>query len=75
MKLSDIKIGQTVRVIKLETEKRTTERLNNMGLINGVRITLKRKAPLGDPLQIKLRDFYLAIRVVDANKITVEECE
>lgn len=72
MKLSQIEIGQTVKVKSIQTSKQTTERLNNIGLTNGVSVMLVRKAPFGDPIQIKLRNFYLAIRICDADKIMVE---
>ena len=44
-----------------------------MGLTEGVTVTLVRRAPLGDPLELKVRDFYLAIRSSAAEKIEVEK--
>lgn len=50
-------------------------RLNNMGLVEGITITLVRVAPLKDPVEIKLRDFYLAIRKKQTKKIEVTVLE
>jgi Fe2+ transport system protein FeoA len=75
MKLSRVEVGKTVKIKSIETPKKITERLNNIGLTNGIDVKVIRKAPLGDPLQIKVRDFYLAIRISDADKIMVERDE
>ncbi|MBQ3219934.1 MAG: ferrous iron transport protein A [Clostridia bacterium] len=73
MLLTDLRIGESAKVVALNNPKKIKERLNNIGLTKGVTLTLVRVAPLGDPIQIKLRDFYLAIRLSDANKIQVEK--
>ena len=72
MRLSDMIIGQSKRVIKLNNPADVRIRLNEIGLTEGVKVTLIRKAPLLDPIEIKVRDFYLALRVCDANLIEVE---
>ena len=72
MFLSQIRIGETVKVLALNNPEKIKRRLENMGLTRGAVITLIKKAPFGDPIEIKLRDFYLALRVVDATKIMVE---
>ncbi len=73
MLLSELKIGQEKRVIKISCDDKTKLRLNNMGLTQGVKVKVVRYAPLGDPLEIKVRDFYMAIRKSEAQKITVKD--
>ncbi len=73
MLLSELNIGQEKKVIKINCIDKVKARLNAMGLTEGVKVTLIRIAPLGDPLEIKVRDFYMAIRKNQAEKITVGE--
>ena len=73
MNLSQLKRGDWAKIIKLENDKRTANRLNDMGIIEGVNVKLIRFASFGDPLLIKVRDFVLAIRKDDAQKIMVEK--
>ncbi len=72
MLLSELAIGQEKIVAQINAQKRVVERLYNMGLTTGVKVKLVRRAPFGDPLEIKVRDFYLAIRKSQAEKIVVE---
>ena len=72
MKLSDLKNNQTATVVLVSSQIVAKTRLSHLGLISGVKITVLRRAPFGDPIEIKLRDFCLAIRKSDADKITVE---
>ena len=73
MKLSDLKDNQTATVINVLDTASGKTRLSYLGLIKGVKITLIRRAPFGDPIEIKLRDFLMAIRISDAEKILVEK--
>lgn len=72
MFLSDMKVGEKAKVLSLENPKKIKTRLENVGVTSGVKVTLIRKAPLGDPIEIKVRDFYLALRIADAKKIQVD---
>ena len=72
MLLSEIKCGESCTVVKINNDAKMKSRLNAIGLVDGVKISVIRKAPFGDPILIKLRDFMLAIRLLDASKITVE---
>ncbi len=72
MLLSNFKIGQRGKVKELNNLPVLKSRLNHLGVIEGVKITLVRKAPFGDPFLIKVRDFYLAIRKNEATKIVME---
>lgn len=72
MFLSDLRVGEKAKVVMLENPKKIKQRLINLGLTYGTAITLIRKAPLGDPIEIRVRDFYLALRRSDADKIRVD---
>ncbi|MGZ8842685.1 MAG: FeoA family protein [Pyrinomonadaceae bacterium] len=63
--------GVEARVVAIEGSGTGTLRLMEMGLVPGASISVVRTAPLGDPLQICLRNHHLALRRVDAEKITV----
>lgn len=73
MKLSELKIGESAKVKEINTSKTLKDRLNYMGLTCGVSVTVIRFSPFGDPIEIKLRDFLMAIRMSDAEKILVEK--
>ena len=72
MFLSDLKVGEQARVVMLDNPKKIKQRLTNLGLTCGTVVVLIRRAPLGDPIEIKVRDFYLALRASDADKIRVD---
>ncbi|RKX50936.1 MAG: hypothetical protein DRP25_04940, partial [Thermotoga sp.] len=54
-------------------DPRIKERLMNMGIIPGTELKIERIAPLGDPLEIKVRDFRLSLRKEEARSIVVEK--
>ena len=72
MKLSNIKVRERVKIIKINLPKKIKDRLSVLGFIEGVIVEVIRYAPLKDPMLIKLRNFYLAIRLSLADKISVE---
>lgn len=73
MKLSELEVGQTAKVLKLnETNKAIRRHLLDMGITRGVEIIIKKVAPMGDPIDIALRDYELCIRREDLSKIEVE---
>ena len=72
--LEQIAVGRGGTVLRVDAhDARTRQRLMEMGLTPGVRVTVKRVAPLGDPIEILLRGFSLTIRGTDAKKILVSE--
>ncbi|EGT5044708.1 ferrous iron transport protein A [Clostridioides difficile] len=71
-RLKDIKYGETVKVKKLEGEGATRRRIMDMGITRGVNIFIRKVAPLGDPIEVTVRDYELSIRKSDAEKIIVE---
>ena len=72
MLLSELSSGQKARIIKISGAAAVTARLLDMGVVGGTVLELIRKAPLGDPLEIKIRNFLLSLRKAEANIIQVE---
>lgn len=72
-RLSDLKVGQRAVVTKLnETDKAIKRHLLDMGLTRGVAVKVKKIAPMGDPIDISLRDYELCVSKKDLSKIEVE---
>lgn len=70
--LKTVKVGETVRVIKLHGEGATKRRIMDMGLTKGVEVFVRKVAPLGDPFEVTVRGYELSIRKADAEMIEVE---
>ena len=70
--LRDAKIGDTVKVVKLHGEGAIKRRIMGMGITKGVEIYVRKVAPLGDPIEVKVRDYELSLRKADAEMIEVE---
>ena len=71
--LRDAKIGETVRVKKLHGEGAVKRRIMDMGITKGVEIYIRKVAPLGDPVEITVRNYELSLRKADAEMVEVEE--
>lgn len=69
--LKDAKCGETVRVIKLSGEGAVKRRIMDMGIIKGVDVTVRKVAPLGDPIEVNVRGYELSLRKSDAEMIEV----
>ena len=72
MTLRDVKIGDTVTVKKLTGEGAVKRRIMDMGLTKGVQVTVRKVAPLGDPLEVTVRGYELSIRKADAEMVEVQ---
>ncbi len=72
MTLRDVKIGETCRVKRIRGEGALKRRIMDMGITKGVEIYVRKVAPLGDPVEITVRDYELSIRKGDAELIEVE---
>ena len=71
--LSDLKVGQKGKVIQINiVDKQIKRHLLDMGITRGTIIEIKKIAPMGDPIDIKLRDYELCIRKADLKQIEVE---
>ena len=73
--LKESKIGSTLKVVKIEGEGSIKRRIMDMGFTKGTVRVIRKVAPLGDPIQITLRDYELSLRKADAEKILVEEVQ
>lgn len=70
--LNDLGLGLLATVIKIHGEGALRRRIMDMGITKGVSIIIKRIAPLGDPIEIKVRGYSLSIRKDDAKMIEIE---
>jgi Fe2+ transport system protein FeoA len=70
--LSEIKINENVTVVNVLGEGLLKRRLLDMGITPGTEIVLKKKAPLGDPLQFYLRGYNLSLRQSEAKLVVIE---
>jgi Fe2+ transport system protein FeoA len=73
MVLSELNVGQKAKILKLNVQNKEIRRhLLDMGLTRGTKVEIKKKAPMGDPIDIKLRDYELCISKSDLSQIEVE---
>ena len=70
--LKEVKVGQTVTVKKIHGDGPVKRRIMDMGITKGVEIFVRKVAPLGDPIEINVRDYELSLRKIDAQMIEVE---
>ena len=71
--LKDLKVGETAVVKRLHGEGTVKRRIMDMGLTKGVAVHLRKVAPLGDPMELTVRNYELSIRKADAEMVEVEE--
>ncbi len=70
--LKDVKVGETVTVVKLHGEGALKRRIMDMGVTRGTEIYVRKVAPLGDPVETTVRGYELSIRRADAELIEVK---
>lgn len=70
--LKDVKSGEAVKVVKIHGEGPIKRRIMDMGITKGVEISVRKVAPLGDPMELTVRGYELSLRKVDAANIQVE---
>ena len=70
--LRDVKIGETVTVVKLHGEGAVKRRIMDMGITKGTSVYVRKVAPLGDPVEVTVRNYELSLRKADAEMIEVE---
>ena len=70
--LSALAVGERARILSLDLPPEQRQRLLEMGLTIGVEIEVMRFAPLGDPVEIKVRGYLLSLRKREAAGIAVE---
>jgi len=71
MILTNLPIGRDARVTAVNGEGRVTRRLMEMGVIPGVAVQLVKMAPFGDPIEVRVRGYSLAMRRTEADAIEV----
>lgn len=62
--LKTVKIGQTVKVVKLHGEGAVKRRIMDMGITKGVEVYVRKVAPLGDPVEVTVRGYELSLRSI-----------
>ncbi|MBO7426855.1 MAG: ferrous iron transport protein A [Clostridiales bacterium] len=72
MTLKQVKVGQTVKVVKIQGTGPVKRRIMDMGITKGVEIFVRKVAPLGDPIEINVRGYELSLRKADAEMVEVE---
>ncbi len=70
--LKDIKVSKSAKVVKLHGEGAVKRRIMDMGITKGTTVTVRKVAPLGDPLELTVRGYELSLRKADAEMIEVE---
>ena len=73
MTLADLKKGESRKVISIRGEDAVTRRLMEMGVIPGVSVSMIKSAPFGDPLEIRVRGYSLALRRNEAETVELEK--
>ncbi|MFR5018600.1 MAG: ferrous iron transport protein B [Faecalibacillus intestinalis] len=73
MKLDNLAIGKSAVIVSVGGTGALRQHFLDMGLIQGVEVTVVKYAPMGDPIEIKIHDFELTLRKEDAQKIEVKE--
>lgn len=71
--LRDVGLGETVTVARLHGEGAVKRRIMDMGVTKGTKVSVRKVAPLGDPIEITVRGYELSLRKADAEMIEVEE--
>lgn len=70
--LKDLKPGEKAKVVKVSGEGFIRRRILDMGIIPGAELKMERYAPLGNPIEIKLKGYHLSLRIEEAANIIVE---
>ena len=70
--LDQVKVGETVKVVKLNGEGAIKRRIMDMGITKDVSVYVRKVAPLGDPFEVNVRGYELSLRKADAEMIEVE---
>ena len=70
--LREVPVGSTVKVVKLHGEGAVKRRIMDMGITRGTQGYVRKVAPLGDPIEVTVRNYELSIRKADAEMIEIE---
>jgi len=70
--LNEVKPGQKASIVKIIGRSGVNKRLADMGVVPGTTVKVERVAPLGDPIDVKLKGYHLSLRKEEASKIMVK---
>ena len=70
--LREVPVGSTVKIVKLHGEGAVKRRIMDMGITRGTQVYVRKVAPLGDPIEVTVRNYELSIRKADAEMIEIE---
>ena len=70
--LRDVHVEQTARVVKIHGDGPVKRRIMDMGLTKGIEVYVRKVAPLGDPMELNIRNYELSVRKADAGIIEVQ---
>lgn len=73
MTLTNLPVGETAKVVAVKGNNAVTKRLMEMGVVPGVAVRVVKTAPFGDPLEIRLRGYSLAMRKSEAEAIEISQ--
>lgn len=71
--LTDLELGKNAMITKVNGSGAIRRRMIDMGIVPGMEVKMERYAPLGDPVQIKLKGYHLSLRKEEANTIEIED--
>ncbi|MBR4626437.1 MAG: ferrous iron transport protein A [Ruminococcus sp.] len=70
--LRETAIGKTVKIVKVHGEGAVRRRIMDMGITKGTEVTVRKVAPLGDPIEVTVRGYELSLRKADAEMVEVD---
>ena len=70
--LRDVPVGGTAKVVKLHGEGATKRRIMDMGITRNTEVYVRKVAPLGDPIEVTVRNYELSLRKADAEMIEIQ---
>lgn len=73
MTLTNLPVGTSAKVVSVNGNNAITKRLMEMGVVPGVSVRIVKSAPFGDPIEIRVRGYSLALRKSEADTIEVSE--
>jgi len=73
--LTNLPIGENAKITAVRGDNQITRRLMEMGVVPGASIRMIKSAPFGDPLEVRVRGYHLAMRKSEADRITVQSSE
>lgn len=71
MTLNELEVGRTSKVVRINGDGAVKRRIMDMGITKGIEVTVRKIAPLGDPIELTVRGYELSIRKDEASRIEV----